>query len=164
VRELVVDTSGAGLAAAAGVGALVLKPSRRELALVAGRELADDTDVERAARELLASGPTGGVVVSLGAAGALVVTRDGAARVQAPSVNTSSTVGAGDSLVAAMAEALERHVELIQAVRRGVAARTAATLTAGTSLCRRADVERLVEAVTVTSRDRTDGRALAVDA
>ena len=61
----------------------------------------------------------------------------------------SSTVGAGDSLVGAMAVALERGADMETAVCWGVAAGTAATLAHGTGLCQRHDVDRLLQHVSV---------------
>jgi 6-phosphofructokinase 2 len=149
--KLIVDTSGPALIAAATVGTELLKPSRRELAEFAGHDFSSDAQIEGAARRLLAIGGNGAVVVSLGAAGALLVRAHGETRrIHAPSVRVVSTVGAGDSLVAGMAVALERGSDLEEATRWGVAAGTAATLSPGTGLCRRADVERLVAQV-VTS-------------
>jgi 6-phosphofructokinase 2 len=60
-----------------------------------------------------------------------------------------SAVGAGDSMVAALVVALARGDALEEAVRCGVATGTAAVLTEGTQLCRRADVARLYPKVVV---------------
>ena len=98
--------------------------------------------------DLLDRGPNDAVVVSLGAAGALLVRPDApAVRVHGPRVHALSTVGAGDSLVGAMAVALERGADMEAAVCWGVAAGTAATLAHGTGLCRRDDVERVLQHV-----------------
>ncbi len=150
--RLIVDTSGPALIAAASVGTTVMKPSRRELAAIAGFDLDDERAIVRAGRQLLDRGPNHDLIVSLGAAGALLVGVGGrVSRVHAPSVHALSTVGAGDSMVAAIAVALERGSDIVDATRWGVAAGTAATLSPGTGLCRRADVERLLGGVTVTT-------------
>lgn len=150
--QMVVDTSGQALQAAAEVGTLLMKPSRRELAELAGRPLNSEPDIELAARDLLAVGDNRHVVVSLGAAGALLVSTEVATRrYHAPVVEVISTVGAGDSLVAAMSVVLERGGDVIEAARWGVAAGTATTMSPGTGLCRRRDVERLLGEV-VTRR------------
>ena len=46
--------------------------------------------------------------------------------IDAPRVNVVNPIGAGDVLTAALAAALERGVELVDAVREGVAAASAA--------------------------------------
>ena len=147
---VIVDTSGDALGAAASAGTLVMKPSVRELSTFAGEVLSGEPEIVAAAHDLLALGPNEAVVVSLGAAGALLVRPDTpAARVHGPRVHALSTVGAGDSLVGAMAAALEHGAGLEAAVCRGVAAGTAATLAHGTGLCRREDVERLLPHVSI---------------
>lgn len=147
---LIVDTSGDALAAAAESGTLLMKPSVRELSTFAGRVLSGEPEIVAAALDLLDRGPNDAVVVSLGAAGALLVRPDApAVRVHGPRVHALSTVGAGDSLVGAMAVALERGDDTEDAVGLGVAAGTAATLAHGTGLCRRDDVERLVHHVSL---------------
>ena len=54
-----------------------------------------------------------------------------------------STVGAGDSFLAAMVWALASGQGLADAFRYGVAAGSAALITPGTELCHREDIERL---------------------
>jgi 6-phosphofructokinase 2 len=79
---------------------------------------------------------------------ALVVTRDAADRILAPTVPIRSRIGAGDSTVAGIALALARGEPLVRAARFGVAAGAAAVMTSGTELCRREDVERLFSQMT----------------
>ncbi len=122
-----------------------------ELTVFAGEPLDGPIEIETAARRLLGLGPNRAVMVSLAGAGALLVPAHGASRwIHAPKVRVVSTVGAGDSLVAAMAVALEGGEELEAAARLGVAAGTAATLGAGTALCSPAAVTRLLPLVSVT--------------
>lgn len=94
------------------------------------------------------------LVVSLGAGGALLATRDGIAHLRSPTVPIRSKVGAGDSMVAAMVFALSAGMAPEDAARMGVAAGAAAVMTDGTQLARRADVERLFPQVAVSARPR----------
>jgi 6-phosphofructokinase 2 len=143
--KVIIDTSGAPLCAAAEAGVFLLKPNLRELGMLAGRELASDADQEAVARELIGSGKSVVVVVSLGAAGALLVTADTCRRLRSPTVPIISKVGAGDSTVAGITLALARGQPLVEAARFGVACGAAAVMTPGTELCRRADAERLYD-------------------
>jgi len=97
------------------------------------------------ARLMIQKGQSETVVVSLGAAGALLVWKEGCERLRAPTVPIKSKVGAGDSMVGGMVLALDRGESLLDAVRFGVAAGAAAVMTPGTELCRRDDAERLFE-------------------
>ncbi len=141
--RVVIDTSGPALAASLGSGVFLIKPNLRELAELSGRELDDDATIEAAARQLVEAGRSQVVLSSLGAGGALLVTREGALRLHAPTVPIRSRVGAGDSMVAGVTLALARGEDVQQAARLGIAAGSAAVMTPGTQLCRRADVERL---------------------
>lgn len=150
--KVIVDTSGDMLAAVVAAGVTLAKPSVHELSVFAGEALTGNDEIERAARRLLATGPAEAILVSLGAAGALLVPADAdAVWLHAPRVRPISTVGAGDSLVAGLAVALQQGATLIEAARLGVAAGTAATLATGTGLCQLADVQRLLPQVVVSS-------------
>jgi len=81
--------------------------------------------------------------VSMGPAGALLVTKDLSERFITPAVKIKTTVGAGDSMVAGIVMGLTAGKTLPEAVQFGVACGTAATLHAGTELCKREDVEKL---------------------
>jgi 6-phosphofructokinase 2 len=99
------------------------------------------------------SGQSEVVVVSLGAAGALLATSDKCTRIRAPSVRTVSKIGAGDSMVGGIVLALARGESIVDAVRYGVAAGAAAVTTPGTQLFERGDVERLYDKISRNSSD-----------
>ena len=136
------DTSGAGLRNVTA-GVFLLKPSLRELRECVERELTTEAEQIGAARELIDRGAAECVLVSLGAHGALLVTRDRARRFAPVSVPPGSGVGAGDAMVAGVAVGLTRGWPLTEAVRLGVAAGAATLLTQGTAPCTREDTERL---------------------
>ena len=64
---------------------------------------------------------------------------------RAAEVPVRSKVGAGDTFVGAFTLAHARGETLGAALTQGVAAASAAVMTEGTALCRREDVERLLE-------------------
>lgn len=151
--RLVLDTSGEPLRIAAReVGVDLLKPNLRELRGLMGRELETDTAIIAAARDLVEQGCCRVVVVSLGTGGAILVTAERVDRIAAPTVPIRSRIGAGDSMVAGLVLALSRGEPIERAARFGVAAGSAAVMTPGTQLCRRAQTEELFE--TMMSGDR----------
>lgn len=99
----VLDTSGAPLAQALAAprDALptAIKPNRHELELWVGAPLPALLDVVEAARIIHANG-VAQVIVSLGEEGALFVTAEGTWQASLPPVRATSTVGAGDAMVA----------------------------------------------------------------
>ncbi len=133
----------------------LLTPNRPELAELAAAEArrigrSDAAPVpERAARSLLdrsaeGDGVRNAVLVSLGAAGALLVTKDGASlEVPAIRVDAVDTVGAGDALNGALAVALATGQSMADAARMAIGAASLAVTRRGAreGMPTRADVE-----------------------
>lgn len=142
--RFIADTSGPALRAAAGEGVFLLKPNLAELSSLVGRNEIHLEKVDDVARELIREGGCELVAVSLGPAGAVLVTSEYVYMVTPPPVRKRSTVGAGDSMVAGLVLALAEGKDLSEVLCFGVAAGTAATMNPGTELCHRADVDRLL--------------------
>ena len=141
--RLIVDTSGEPLRKAINEGVFMIKPNLGELSMLNGVEELDDADVVASARSIIDKGGAEVIVVSMGAAGATLVTRDEVFYCPSPTVRKKSTVGAGDTMVAGMVLAMCDKYSLQDVLRYGVAAGTATTMNAGTELCKKNDVERL---------------------
>ncbi len=125
----------------------VISPNRGELLTLAATDArrsgrgptsraAPGADVPRAARTLLEPSPAGAgvgeaVVVTLGPAGALLVTAEGELDVPSIDVVAVDTTGAGDAFNGALAVALAEDRSLQDAVRRAVVAGALATTRVG---------------------------------
>lgn len=152
--RFVLDTSGDALKAAVEAGGLYLvKPSLGEFESLVGARLANAQEQERAAHALVETGKVALLAVTLGRDGALLADGEGVFRMPALPVEARSAVGAGDSFVGAMTLALAQGRAPREAFVRGVAAGTAAVMTPGTQLCRRADVDRLFADAMKTARN-----------
>ncbi len=148
--RVVVDSSGPALREALGAGVCMVKPNRRELAQTVGGLSPDEADpavVGAAAMDLARTYNITYVLVSMGGDGAVLAVKDGYAFCEAPKVDVQSATGAGDSMVAAAVLAIERHASPEEILRNGVAAGAAAAITPGTELVKRADYERLRDAM-----------------
>lgn len=143
--KFILDTSGESFERAAETGLFLIKPNLRELSQLAGKEQISGLEQEEIASGIIAEGKAEVVVLSMGPRGAMMTTREKTEYVTSPTVKTLSTVGAGDSMVAGIVNSLTNGDDLSTALRWGVAAGTAATMTSGSELCRREDVERLYE-------------------
>jgi 6-phosphofructokinase 2 len=141
--RLVVDASGPALAAALEQGVHLVKPSGRELGELVGRELPDREAKVAAAQELVARGAAQIVALTLGGDGAVLVSAEGVVHQSVPPIEVRSTVGAGDSFLAAMVLRMAQGRSPLEAFRAGVAAGSATAMSEGTGLCARDDVERL---------------------
>ncbi len=146
--RVIVDTSGPALVEAARAGAYLIKPNLRELRLLTGKALIENSEIESAAREFVSSGQCEVVVISLGAKGAFFASQEASEFIRAPTVRVVSREGAGDSMVGGIVFGLAQEMPLRDAIRLGVAAGTAAVLMPGSELARREDVERLYEEMT----------------
>ena len=149
--KVVIDTSGEALRLALSEGVYLIKPNIREFRELIATGKDDESEIKNIAEEIVRSGQSRVVVISLGAAGILMVSREGHERIQPPTVPIVSKVGAGDSTVAGIVLSLARGNALRDAIRFGVAAGTAAVMTPGTELCRREDTERFYKQMTLES-------------
>ncbi|HVI50098.1 MAG TPA: 1-phosphofructokinase [Candidatus Sulfotelmatobacter sp.] len=144
--RVVLDASGEALALAlaADSGGLphCVKPNRAELAEWAGHPLADVPAMLEAARELLARG-VALVVVSLGEEGALFVKDGEALLARLPPIDTVSTVGAGDAMVAGLVAGFVENAGLERQARLAVAFAAAKLARVGPHLPEPASVEAL---------------------
>jgi 6-phosphofructokinase 2 len=141
--KLIVDTSGEPLRHATNEGVFMIKPNLGELSNLYGTDELQEADVLRAAQTIIKNGGSEVMVISMGASGAMLVTKDEVIESPSPTVRKRSTVGAGDSMVAGMVLALSKGYNWQQVLQYGIAAGTATTMNSGTELCKKQDVERL---------------------
>ena len=87
--------------------------------------------------------------MTLGSQGAILVSAEEALRAWPLPIHAVSTVGAGDSFLAAMVCALASGLNYVEAFRHGVAGGTAALMAPGTQLCHLADMRELLTHVVV---------------
>ena len=145
--KFIVDTSGEALLDAAERGVYLLKPNLGELSYLAGLKESRPGDVAEIAKGIIAKGMCEIMVVSMGMAGAALITKDTFEMITPPKVEQKSTVGAGDSMVAGIIFFLSLGKSIKEAARFGVACGTAATMNPGTELCKKEDAERLYDLI-----------------
>jgi 6-phosphofructokinase 2 len=148
--KIIVDTSGPFLKAALDAGVYLIKPNLREFQELAGIASADEATLVEAGRRLFDRYRIEVIALSMGPAGALLITRDMALRANGLPIDPISVSGAGDSFLAAMVWSLVKSNSLETALRYGVAGGSAALLNPGTELCRSMDVHRLASQIIVT--------------
>jgi 6-phosphofructokinase 2 len=141
--KLIIDTSGDALKHALSTGIFLAKPNIGELSSLAGVKELDELSALDAAKKIINTGHCEVLVVSMGPAGATLVTADEQYHEAAPAIKIKSTVGAGDSMVAGIIMALQQHQPWKNVLRYGVAAGTAATMNAGSELCSKENVEKI---------------------
>lgn len=141
------DADGALFAAGVQAKPYLIKPNRDELSRFVGHPLQSLQEIKEAAAHLLDSGIRK-VVVSLGAEGALYMTDNVCLYAPALSVPVGSTVGAGDSVVAALALAEEEQgMSDKETLRLAVATGAANVMCSGTQAADRQQIEALLPQV-----------------
>ncbi|MFC4767969.1 1-phosphofructokinase [Effusibacillus consociatus] len=123
-----------------------IKPNRFELEQWVGHELKTESEVVSAGKQLLKTGVSL-VLVSMGSEGSIVMDQHETFRVYSFPITPKSTVGAGDSMVAALVYSLLNGKTLKDTA---VWATTAGTVTAsksGTQVCTLPEVQQCVSRV-----------------
>jgi len=126
----------------------VIKPNIHEAEELLETPLKSETAIVNALKLLIDKGIEV-AVISRGKQGLMACNGDTVLKAIPPEVEVRSTVGAGDSTIAGLVLKLNEGLGLDEACRWAVAAGTAATLTPGTELCRREDVEMLLPKVKI---------------
>ncbi len=120
----------------------VCVPNEPEAEQLTGRPVTTLSEVEAAARSLLQRGPRA-VIITLGAGGALVADRNGAAHIPPVRVNAVDPTGAGDAFIGSLAVFLADGRSLHDAARRAnaIAALSVTRVGAQESFPRRREAE-----------------------
>jgi 6-phosphofructokinase 2 len=126
----------------------LIKPNVHEAEELLETQLSDESAIIKAVKVLVSKGIEV-ATISRGKDGFIIATKEKVLKVTSPQVEIRSTVGAGDSAVAGLVLKLSQGYGIEEASQWAASAGTAATLTPGTELCRREDVERLLPQVKV---------------
>ena len=146
VAITLLDADGDALRVGIQGGPDYIKPNRRELSQLVGRELNELADVVEAAEWVRSQG-VGAVLVSMGADGIVLVKDDGIYLAIPPKVEVVNTVGVGDSAVAGFLYGLATGLDLKECLTHATAAGTATTLKPGTARANRKDILDMVPRV-----------------
>lgn len=111
-----------------------IKPNLYEFELLTGTKLDTTDKIVSEAKKLIQKGLEL-VVVSMGADGAVFVSRDCAYKAEPFAIECKSTVGAGDSMVAAMAYSIHNGLELTELAKLSIAAGSITSSCEGTQVC-----------------------------
>ena len=134
--EVTLDTAAVRPAQVERIRPLVMKPNRLELGEITGLPVERLEDCAAAARLLLRHG-------------AFLLDREGLLLARAPEVEVRSSVGAGDAMLAWFTAALLTGLPREEALRRAVAAGSAACLHYGTHAPSREEAEALLSRVEI---------------
>ena len=141
-KQVWVDTSGGALETALAHPKVCIKVNGKEIGGALGAEV-NDLDSARRALVRLDEHNLTAAVITLGAAGAILSTRDGRWSAQGPRVKVVSTVASGDVFLAGLVHGLDVDKSWPQALVDAVAAGTANTLIPGGGRFAREEFEQI---------------------
>lgn len=147
--KVIFDSSGEAFSFGLEAKPYLVKPNDMELGQWVGHPLETEEQMIAAARQLVAKGISQ-VLVSRGSKGVLWVSADHVIKAAAPKVNVVSTVGAGDSMVAAMTHALSQGWEKHKAIHYATAISAMAVTQVSVGISDQEKLQSLLEQVQVT--------------
>lgn len=136
--RVVLDSDGDPLRRAVHAGPYMVKPNIHEFGRLVESNVGEVDEIVEHAKAF--QDTIEYVVVSMGARGAVGVSRYGCYHVVPPKVKVRSSAGAGDSLVAGIVFVISEGGSFEEALRVGVACGTASTLSAEDRLCTREEI------------------------
>ncbi|RQD72607.1 MAG: 1-phosphofructokinase [Halanaerobium sp. MSAO_Bac5] len=110
--KVILDSSGEEFKLAINKAPYLVKPNLAEIENLLSTNMESDADLKKGAEYLLKKGIKI-VMISLGAEGAFIASKDEAYRLQTPEVEVAqTTVGAGDTMVAGLAAEIDKNASL----------------------------------------------------
>lgn len=146
--KVILDADGELLIEGIKAGPYMVKPNIEELEKAFGISIDNQDEVIEVAKKILAYGVKY-VVISQGSEGSIFISHDKVAKVPGIKVEVKSTVGAGDSMVAALAIAVEQDYSFEEAIKLACATSTANVMTEGTQTGRFIDIEKLKKEIII---------------
>ncbi|MCB2357741.1 PfkB family carbohydrate kinase [Clostridium estertheticum] len=139
--KTILDADGEMLKAGILSGPYLVKPNIDELEGMFNKKIEGVVEIVEIAKKMLGYGIII-VAVSLGSEGAVFVTKECTIYARGLKVDVKSTVGAGDSMVAALAYSLEKNLSFEETVKLSVATGAANAMTEGTKA---SDIKTIIE-------------------
>lgn len=131
--KAILDADGELLRKGIEAGPYLIKPNINELEMLYGKTFENMKETIKYAKDILKYGIEI-IVLSMGGDGCAFITNDKTYFAKALPVEVKSTVGAGDSMVAALAYAIQQKTPLEEAIKLAVAAATASISNEGTQM------------------------------
>jgi len=146
--KVILDADGDMLMQGMKSGPYLVKPNIDELEKAFGISIDNENKIIETSKKILEYGVKH-VVISLGGEGSMFISHDKIAKVAGLKVEVKSTVGAGDSMVAAMAVAIENNYDFEETIKLACATSTANVMTEGTQTGKFEDIEKLKKQISI---------------
>ncbi|MGB1249366.1 MAG: 1-phosphofructokinase [Candidatus Promineifilaceae bacterium] len=143
--NVILDASGESLRLGCAAGPFLIKPNHIE-----AEQLTGDADPVNAAHKLQQMGVQN-IVISQGAAGALLIDSSDSHHVPTPKIQERNPIGAGDAMVGGIVWGLQNNLSLRESLRWGIACGSMAASLDGTAFGNRTEVETLLASIPASS-------------
>ncbi|MCI8376125.1 MAG: 1-phosphofructokinase [Lachnospiraceae bacterium] len=153
--KVILDADGELLAEGLKASPYLIKPNNHELSALMGEKLDTPKELEKAARSLMKNHGIEKIVISMGGAGALYITEEETIYAEGLKVPVKSTVGAGDSVVAALAVSEESGKSMEDTVRLSTATGAANVMCSGTQAAEYETIKDLMPKVVFHTLSQT---------
>ena len=146
--KVFLDADGTSLAEGLSAAPYLIKPNIDELSRLAGEKITDIRGILKTIKPLIQQGIEK-IIVSMGAQGAVFIQKGRIFIASSIDVPVLSTVGAGDSMVAALVYGEEKGLTEIQTYKLAIAMGAASVMCSGTQAPKAATVESLYHMVNI---------------
>ena len=145
--KVILDADGELLAEGLKASPYLIKPNNHELSALMGEKLGTPEELKEAALDLMKKYDIAKIVISMGGEGALYITEEETLYAEGLKVPVKSTVGAGDSVVAALAISEESGKSIEDTVRLSTATGAANVMCSGTQAAEYDVIKNLIPKV-----------------
>lgn len=146
--KIILDSRSLSLRDIGEIKPWLIKPNAEEISEYLNREIHDVRSAISAARKLSSLGAEN-VIVSLGEIGAVLSSRGKLFTAKAPKIDTVSTIGAGDSMIAGFIAATEYDKDIKEAFGYAVAFGSAACLSEGSFPPTKSNIQSLINKIEI---------------
>ena len=144
--KVVVDTSGKALLEAIKNKPFLIKPNNHEIEEIFNVKINSEKELIKYGKKLVSLGAEN-VIISMAGDGALLITKDGVFKGNAPKGEVKNSVGAGDSLVGGFLAKYVETKDLIASFKNGIASGSASAFSLDLALAE--DVNKLLPIIKI---------------
>ena len=149
--KVVIDIDGEMLKASLETAPFLIKPNIDELEKLINKKLKTDEDIKKECQNLIQDYGIENILVSCGENGSLLISKDRCLKANALKVDVVSTVGAGDSMLAAFLSNYSVSKSLKEALSYGACAGSLAVCDISTDVFKEKSIEEYIDQINITT-------------
>ncbi|MGL5380986.1 1-phosphofructokinase [Clostridium sp.] len=148
--KIVVDTSGNALLEAVKKKPFLIKPNQHEIEEIFNVSISNEKELIQYGHKLINLGAEN-VIISMAGDGALLISKEGVFKGNAPKGTVKNSVGAGDSLVGGFVAEYSLSSDIIKAFKNGIASGSASAFSM--DLCTKEEVNNLLPMININKME-----------